>query len=90
MKLTISASAFILEPTLILHPLILHLCLVSSVRQHRFDSLLVGFRHQRVNVEQTLSLVLFLGQNMARMRMAALDLSGGGQTKTLGRTLVCF
>ena len=64
--------------------------LVSSVRQHRLDALLIGSRYQTVNIKQSLPLVGFLGQDVTRVRMAALDLSSRGQAKTFRRTFMCF
>jgi len=84
-------SSFIFQlSSVTLHSSSLILFLVSSVRQHRLDSLLVRLGHQHINVEQSLPLVCFLRQNVARMRVAAFDLSGRGQAKAFRRTLVCF
>jgi len=43
-----------------------------------------------IDIEMALSLVSLLRQNVPRMRMAPLDLSGCRQTKSLRRTLVRF
>jgi hypothetical protein len=68
--------------------MVLHL--VAPVGQHILNTTLISFRHQNINIELSLSLVGFLGQDMTRVRMTALDLPGRGYPKTLGRTLVCF
>ncbi len=72
------------------HPSSLILHLISSVRKHRLDSFQVRFCYQSINVEQSFPFVGLLGQNVARMRMAAFDLSSRGQTKAFRCTLVCF
>ena len=64
--------------------------LVSSVRQHRHHALLIRLRDQHIDIQMTLSLVCLLRQNVTRMRMTTLDLSGRGQPKSLGRTLCVF
>jgi hypothetical protein len=38
----------------------------------------------------TLSLICFLRQDVARVRMTTFDLSAGGQSHTLGRTFMGF
>ncbi len=70
--------------SLILHPLI------TSIRQHRLDALLISIGDEPINVQVTLTLSSLLSQNVARVRMAALDLSGRGKAKTLGRTFMSF
>ena len=62
--------------------------LISSVWQHRNHALMVCLRYEHVDIEMTLSLVRFLRQYVPRMRMAALDLSGGGQPESLGCPLM--
>ena len=64
--------------------------LVSSIWQHPLDSVLIGFSNQHVDVQIPFSLIRFLGQNVAGMRMAALDLAAGRQAKELRRAFVCF
>src|SRR5262245_36595051 len=64
--------------------------LISSVRQHSLDSFLVAFRHHHVDIQMTLSLIGLLGQDVTRMRMAALNFAGRGRAKTLRRSPMCF
>jgi len=64
--------------------------LVSPIRQHPFDTLLVALSDYAVDIQQALSLVCLFGQDVARMRMSALDLASGSQAKTLLRAFVCF
>ncbi len=52
--------------------------LASSVRQHAFDALLVAISDEGVDIQKTLPLICFLGQDVARVRMPALDLASGG------------
>jgi hypothetical protein len=66
------------------------LFLASSIRQHRFDALLIAFGDQRVDVELTLPLISLLGQDMSSMRVPALDLPRRRQAESLGRALMCF
>ena len=68
----------------IVHPL------AASIRQHSLDALLISVGNEPVNVQVTFTLSSFFGQNVARMRMAALDLPRRGQAKTLGRSLMSF
>ena len=46
--------------------------------------------HEHVDIQLTLSLVRLLCQNVPRMRMATLDLSGGRQPESLGSSFVCL
>jgi hypothetical protein len=64
--------------------------LVSSVRQHSSDPLEVAVRNQNINIQISLPLVGFLRQDVARVRMAPLDLTGGRNAKTLCRSFMCF
>jgi len=64
--------------------------LVAAVRQHVGHALVIGLGDEDVDVEMTFTLVRLLGQDVSRVRMAALNLSGGGQAKPLRRTFVCF
>jgi hypothetical protein len=88
MKLKAVACGSTVKP--MLHPSSFILHLISSVRQHRFDSLLVCFCNQTVNVEQSFPLVALFCQNMARVRVTTFDLTGRGNSKALRRTLMCF
>jgi hypothetical protein len=62
----------------------------SSIRQHAFDTLLVAISDEGVDIQKTLPLIRFFGQDMARVRMAALDFAGGRYAKTLRRAFMCF
>jgi len=64
--------------------------LISSVRQHSLDALLIALGNHHVHVEISLSLIRLLGQDVPRVRMAALNLAGGGHAKSLGRAFMCF
>jgi hypothetical protein len=64
--------------------------LFSAVWKHRFDTLLIAFGNQRVNVKQALTLRGLFRQNVARVRMAALDFAGRGRPKPFGRPPVSF
>jgi len=64
--------------------------LVSSVRQHSLNALFIAIGNQHVNIEVTLPLVSLFGQDVSRMRVAALDLAGRGHAKSLGRAFVCL
>ena len=64
--------------------------LVPAVRQHSLDAFLIALGHHHVNVEISLSLVRFLGQDVTRVRMTAFDLARRGRAKSLRRALVCF
>jgi hypothetical protein len=63
---------------------------IPSVRQHSLNSFLIAFGHQPIDIEKSLSLIRLFGQDVARMRMAALDLAGSGHAKSLRRAFVCF
>ena len=71
-----------------LHPS--SLILIASIRQHRLDALLISVGDEPINVQVALTLSSLLGKNVARVRMAALDLSGRRQAKTLGRAFMSF
>src|SRR2546429_5827171 len=58
--------------------------LVSSVRQHSFHSFLIAVGNERVYVQQPLSLICLLGQNMAGGGMASPVLATGSQKKERG------
>src|SRR6266481_10028640 len=64
--------------------------LLPTVGQHCLDTLQIAIGDQYVDVQMTLPLSRFFGQNMARVRMATLDLTGCGQTESLCRSLMCF
>ena len=64
--------------------------LISSVGQHRLDALLIAFGNDCVNIQLALTFVRLLGQNVAGVAVAALNLSRRGKAKTLGRALMCF
>jgi hypothetical protein len=64
--------------------------LFSSVRQHSSDSLEITVGNQHVDVQISLSLISFLGQDVARMRVPAFDLASGGNPKTFGRPFMSF
>jgi|SRR6266436_880928 len=64
--------------------------LLPTVGQHCLDTLQIAIGDQYVDVQMTLPLSRFFGQNMARIRMATLDLAGRGQTKSLCRAFMCF
>jgi hypothetical protein len=75
----------------ILHPSSLILAsLISSIRQHSLDALLIAVSNHYVDIQIPLSFVGFLRQNVARMRMATLDLASRSQAKPLGRAFMCF
>jgi hypothetical protein len=50
----------------------------------------IGFGHEHIDIEVAFPLIRLLRQNVARMRMATLDLSGGGQAHSLRCTFVRF
>src|SRR5262245_44923696 len=62
--------------------------LTSSVREHSLDQRLIGIRCHHVDVQIALSLCGLLGQDVAGVRVPALDLSGGGQAESLGRSFM--
>ena len=67
-----------------------HQFLVSSVRQHSSNPLEVAVRNQNINVQIALPLDGLLRQDVACVRMAPLDLTGGRNAKTLCRSLMCL
>jgi hypothetical protein len=64
--------------------------LISTVRQHRHDAVMVRLRDEHIDIEVPLSLIGLLGQYVPRMRMATLDFSGSRESHSLGRTFMCF
>lgn len=66
------------------------LFLIASVWQHILHPLLIGFGHHRINVEIAFSLGALFSQDVARMRVTALDLAARGGAKSFGRTFMCF
>jgi len=64
--------------------------LIPSVGQHSLDALLIAIAHHYIDVEISLSLIRFLGQDVTRMRVSALDFPGRGNAKTLRGAPVCF
>src|SRR2546423_4135236 len=77
-----------LHPSARLHPS--SLPLTAPVGQHALDALLVGFGDEHVDVECALPLGRLLRQDVARVRVPALDLARRGRAETLRRALVCF
>jgi hypothetical protein len=67
---------------------VLHL--ISSVRQHSLDPIDIAIGDQYVNIQISLPLIRFLGQDVSRMRMAAFDLTGRGHAESLCRAFMCF
>src|SRR5438874_8811456 len=74
--------------SLIPHPSSLQL--TAPVGQHALDALLVGLGDEHVDVERALPLGRLLRQDVARVRVPALDLARRGRVETLRRALVCF
>src|SRR5437588_4174769 len=74
--------------SLIPHPSSLQF--TAPVGQHALDALLVGLGDEHVNVECALSLGRLLRQDVARVRVPALDFARRGRAETLRRALVCF
>src|SRR2546423_3261229 len=66
------------------------LILISSVGQHRLDSLDVAVGNNCVNVQPALTLGALFRKDVARMRMTAFDLAARGRAKAFGRALVCL
>ena len=64
--------------------------LIPSVGQHALDPLLITIAHHYIDVEISLSLIRFLGQDVTRMSMPALDFAGRGDAKSLRRASMCF
>jgi hypothetical protein len=64
--------------------------LISSIRQHSLDSLLIAIAHHYIDVKISLSLIRFLGQDVTRMRVAAFDFAGRGGAKSLRRASMCL
>jgi hypothetical protein len=64
--------------------------LIPSVGQHSLDPLLIAFAHHYIDVEISLSLIRFLGQDVTRMRVAALDFAGRGGAKSFRCASMCF
>ena len=64
--------------------------LISSVWQHPLDALLIALSYHHIDIQIPFPLVSLLGQDMSRMRMAAFDLAGRGDAKSLGRSLMGF
>jgi hypothetical protein len=76
-----------------LHPsaFILHsYVLISSVRQHSPHTLKIAVRDQNIDIQVAFPFIGLLGQDVACMRMPALDLAGGGNAKSLCRSLMGF
>ena len=69
---------------------ILNFQLISSVRQHGLDALLVALGNDRIYIEIAFTFMCFACQNMARMAVSPLELARGSRAKTLCRALVCF
>src|SRR5437868_13743616 len=74
--------------SLIPHPSSLQL--TAPVGQHALDALLVGLGDEHVDVERALPLGRLLRQDVARVRVTALDLARRGRAGRLRRALVCF
>lgn len=51
---------------------------------------MIGLGHEHIDIEMALTLISLLRQNVSRMRMATLDLPGGGQAHSLRCTFVRF
>src|SRR5215216_2818044 len=64
--------------------------LATPVGQHALDAPLVRFGDEHVDVERALPLGRLLRQDVARVRVAALDLARRGRAETLRRALVCL
>ena len=64
--------------------------LLATVRQHRHHAFVIVLGNECVNIELTFTFRRLLGQNVARVRMTAFDLSRGGRAKTLRRAFMCF
>ena len=64
------------------------LSLVSSVRQHIGHAIVIRIGHQPVNIQQSLSLLVFFVRDVTRMRMAAFYLSGSVKRKRLAALYV--
>jgi hypothetical protein len=64
--------------------------LISSVWQHSLNPFLIAVGHHHVDIEISFSLIGFLGQDMARVRMTTLDLPSRGRAKSLGRSSMCL
>src|SRR5262245_25055532 len=64
--------------------------LFAAVREHRHHALEVVFGNECVNIELTFTFRGLLGQNVARVRMTAFDLTRGGRAKSLRGALMCF
>jgi len=58
-------------------------CSISSVRQHRHHTIVVGLGDEHIDVQMALSLIGLLRQYVPRMRVAPLDLSSRGQPHSL-------
>jgi hypothetical protein len=67
-----------------------HAALVSSIRQHFHYTIMVRLGDEHVDIKLPFSLVGFLGQNMSRVGVPALDLAGSGNSEPFGCALVCF
>ena len=65
-------------------------CLVSAVRQHFLDPLLVAFADQHIDVQNAFPLVRLLCQNVARMAVTAFEFTARGGPETLRGALMCF
>ncbi len=66
------------------------ICSASPVGQHSSDAILVRLRHQHVNVEDAFPLIRLFRQDVAGMRVTALNLSRGGHAETLRRPFMSF
>jgi hypothetical protein len=64
--------------------------LISSVRQHCLDALLIAFRDDRIYIKIALTFLCFACQNMAGMAVSTLELASGSRAKTLCGAFVCF
>jgi hypothetical protein len=65
-------------------------CSISSVRQHRHHTIVIGLGDEHIYVQMELSLIGLLRQDVPRMRVATLNLSSRGQPHSLGGAFVCF
>jgi hypothetical protein len=64
--------------------------LLSSVRKHHFDSFLIALGNKRIDIQESLSFCGLAGENVPGVRMPALDISSGRDTKALCSASVSF
>jgi len=63
---------------------------ISSIWQHPLDPFLITVRNQRIDIQKPFPFVGLLRQDVARMRVPALNFARSRQAKTFRRASMCF